>query len=111
MGKKIALEIENRIVELYNQGYPSSIIETELSVCESTVYSVLKRQGINRRRTGGPERIITEDEQYKIFELFYMGMSLANIAKTIGTSESKVSALVTSVGLRGYKQKRRRGRY
>jgi hypothetical protein len=65
-----------------------------------TVRRALRRAGVATRGQGANRRVFTSDEQARMEDLYRDGMSQEHIAQELGTTQSKVSRILRSRGVR-----------
>jgi len=100
-------EEEQEAIRLYLSGKTLKEVGELLFRNEHTLIRVLKDAGIDRRRTGGPEKILSASEKEIILLRWEEKVSLGNIARELHTDEFKVSSFLKSLGFDSSKKRRK----
>ncbi len=98
MTKKIALELEAKIVQLYQDGVRPTYIAKDLGVGENTVQRVLNRNGIDRR--GPVQRRIKSYQKDEICQRYENGENPTQLAAEFGMSVTTLREIVKERGAR-----------
>lgn len=96
--KKDPVAMVAKIIDLHNAGMAPEAIAREASFSRTTVDRVLKNAGIKPRLASEASRMVREPE---VRRLRGIGMSLAQIARTLKASPNTISADLEAFGLIG----------
>jgi transposase-like protein len=97
----IAREIEDRIIEDYREeGVPVRVIGERYGVTRESVFNVLRRREVpRRRRPGGKRKEFTADELARIGELRRQQWSVEELADEFHTGNERVIRALDNLGL------------
>jgi transposase-like protein len=91
-GKKISIEEEKQILDLYAEGKGSVVIGRQLSLSYATVLRVLRKKGVERRHIGGDggsRTPLTTNQKKRIIRL-YGKLTMKEIGKRTGVSSNAI---------------------
>lgn len=80
--KKVSIEQENQVIDLYKSGLSCKSIELELGINSVTVFHILKRNNIPTRTKGGIEKLPIDE----IVEDYKNGIRITEISKKFNVS-------------------------
>lgn len=95
---RINTEAEPKIIDSYAQGRSLASLAEEHGCCLETVRKVLKRNGINRRPTGGVYRTLDRSQLDELNRRWQSGESQTSIAISLGVSQCVVSRMLRAAG-------------
>lgn len=98
---KFTVEQEAEMATLYAEGASLAAVAKRFNARHETVWSILKRNGMNLRPPGGKFRAFTDDEVAAIVTAWEEGESQQAIGDRLGIGQSMVSRLLRIRGKTG----------
>lgn len=96
--RKHTAEQEREIVRRYEEGEPAAGIARAFNCSQATVRKVVLRNGGQVRPVGGRRRPIPQEMAEEMVRRYQQGASQEDIARALGTSQSKVSDVLRNEG-------------
>jgi hypothetical protein len=105
----VSAELEQKIIERYQSGASGQIVAAEVGFTKGTIYRVLRRNSIPRRRdfsrVGKNHRLFNDETEEKIAQEYIDGGTLKSLGKKYGTNFVTIRNALKRQGVKS----RRRG--
>jgi DNA-binding NarL/FixJ family response regulator len=88
---------DEKIKQMYQDGFSTYDIGKQLGVSHSTILSRLKSMGIERRSDGGPRAMLDNE---KIKQMYQDGFSTYDIGKQLGVDKGTIINRLKAIGVR-----------
>ncbi len=98
--KKLPREERDKlVVELYQKGVPVEEIAEKACINRATIYSILRRHGIQPSRKTRRSRELTPEEEKKLVEEYLSGIPVQELMEKYGLSATKLYNILSKYGV------------
>ncbi len=98
--KKLTREERDKlVVELYESGVPVDEIARRACINRATIYSILRRHGIQPSRKTRKSRELTPEEEKKLVEEYLSGTPVQELMEKYGISATKLYNVLSKYGV------------
>ncbi len=105
-------ERDRRVIELYKSGVPVDEIAKRFCINRATIYSILRRHGVEPMRKRRRSRSLTPEEEEQLIHEYKEGVPVQDLLEKYGVSTTKLYEILRKHGvkLRARKRSHRRRR-
>ena len=93
-------ERDRLVVELYKQGVPIEEIARRACINKATIYSILRRHGIEPQRKRRRSRSLTPEEEQRLVEEYERGAPVQELLEKYGISTTKLYEILRRHGVK-----------
>lgn len=93
-GRSKNIELDEKILTLFNSGFSKRKIANELNVGRGAIYSCLERNGLHKVDKSKGNKKLTDEVKQQIVELREQGLSWDDISKETGISRTQMHRVI-----------------